>query len=113
MRSNPDLQLRPMHVTREERVRAHVSICMLANFLMNDMEQQLQAAHLTDSPQTVLEGLRSCQVHRLEVQTLKRSILKVQEVSETQQATVKALRCDEIVQEPFKKQILEQCEKSL
>ena len=32
------LQLRPMHVTREHRVKAHVSICMLANFLMNDME---------------------------------------------------------------------------
>lgn len=104
------LQLRPMHVTREQRVRAHVSICMLANFLMNDMEQQLQAAQLTLSPQSVLEGMQTCQVHQLEVKRLNRKMLKVQEVSDQQRQWLQALHADILVQESFKKELLKQCE---
>lgn len=104
------LQLRPMHVTREHRVKAHVSICMLANFLMNDMEQQLQAAQFKDSPQSVLEGMKACQVHQLEVKPLNRKMLKVQEISEQQQKWLQALGTETLMQDPFKKEFLKRLE---
>lgn len=104
------LQLRPMHVTREHRVRAHVSICMLANFLMNDMEQLLQAAGRTLSPQSVLEGMKACQVHRLEVKSINRKMLKVQEESDQQRDWLKALNAEVLVQDHFKKELLKQLE---
>lgn len=104
------LQLRPMHVTREQRVRAHVTICMLANFLTNDMEQQLTATGIQTSPQEVLAGLASCQVHQLEVPTLQRKMLKVQEISQQQQQWLQALHCEEIGKDSFKKQVLKQVE---
>ena len=78
------LQLRPMHVTRTERVKAHVTVCMLANFLMNDMEEQLKVVNHTYSSTDVLNGLQSCQVHRIEITTSKKKMLKVQEASDQQ-----------------------------
>ncbi|BCJ87704.1 IS1634 family transposase [Effusibacillus dendaii] len=104
------LQLRPMHVTRTERVKAHVTVCMLANFLMNDMEVQLKAANHNCSPTDVLDDLQSCQLHRLEITTSKRKMLKVQEVSEQQKQWLQALHCEKVVQEKFKKQVLKNAE---
>lgn len=104
------LQLRPMHVTRTERVKAHVTICMLANFLMNDMEQRLQEAKQKISPNDVLNDLKTCQVHEIQIATSKRKILKVQEVSEQQSLWLQQLKVENVIQEPFKKQILKQAE---
>jgi transposase len=104
------LQLRPMHVTRTERVKAHVTVCMLANFLMNDIEQQLKAAENTSSPQDMLEELRSCQIHRVEITTPKRKMLKIQELSDRQKQFLEALNCTTIMQDKFKKQVLEKAE---
>lgn len=36
------LQLRPIYLTRAQRVRAHVDVCTLAYFLDNDMERRLR-----------------------------------------------------------------------
>lgn len=104
------LQLRPMHVTRTERVKAHVTICMIANFLMNDMEQRLQDANQKISPTEVLNNLQTCQVHQIEIATTKRKVLKVQEVTEQQRQWLQHLKVENIIQEPFKKQILKQAE---
>lgn len=104
------LQLRPMHVTRTERVKAHVTICMLANFLMNDIEEQLKAAHHTCSPTDVLDDFQSCQVHRLEITTSKRKMLKIQEVSDQQKQWLHTLGCERVLQEKFKKQVLKNAE---
>jgi len=104
------LQLRPMHVTRTERVKAHVTICMLANFLMNDMEQRLKEANQNISPNEILDHLQACQVHQIEIATSKRKVLKVQEVTDQQRQWLRHLKVDNIIQEPFKKQILKQAE---
>lgn len=104
------LQLRPMHVTRTERVKAHVTVCMLANFLMNDMEEQLKAAHHTCSPTDVLDDLQSCQVHRMEITTSKRKIIKIQEISDQQKQWLNTLGCEGALQEKFKKQVLKNAE---
>ena len=107
------LQLRPMHVTRTERVKAHVTVCMLANFLMNDMEQRLIAAGQKVSPVDVLQSLEDCEIHRLEITTTKRKMLKIQEATETQLAYLAALQCVKAHDPKFKKQILELAETCL
>lgn len=66
------LELRPMHVTRTERVKAHVTVCMLANFLMNDMEQMLGEANHKVSAREVLKDLESGRVHRIEIAPAER-----------------------------------------
>ena len=104
------LQLRPMHVSRTERVKAHVTVCMLANFLMNDMEQKLKAAHHNCSQIDVLDDLQSCLLHRIEITSAKRKILKIQEVSDQQKQWLQVLDCEEVLQETFKKQVLKKAE---
>ena len=104
------LQLRPMHVTRSERVKAHVAICMLAYFLYNDMEQLLRTAGEECSPSEVLESFRYGQVHRIDISKDRRKMLKVQEASETQRRFLQALDCEAIVEEGFKKRLLKLAE---
>lgn len=104
------LQLRPMHVTRTERVKAHVTVCMLANFLMNDMEQRLREGGSTLSPVDLLTDLESCRIHRMEIATTKRKWLNIQEISEQQQNSLQALQCEELFQEKFQKQVLKTAE---
>ncbi|WP_066190602.1 IS1634 family transposase [Gracilibacillus timonensis] len=103
------LQLRPMHVTRTGRVKAHVTICMLANFLMNDMEQLLRKANHKTSPKDVLEELEACRVHQIEIATTKK-MLKLQKVSDQQMEWLQVLQCDEIIQEKYKKGVIKKVE---
>ena len=104
------VQLRPMHVTRTERVKAHVAICMLAYFLYNDMEQLLRTAGEECSPSEVLENFRDGQVHRIDISAGRRKMLKVQETSDEQQRFLQALDCETIVEDGFKKQLLKLAE---
>ena len=104
------LQLRPMHVTRSERVKAHVAICILAYFLYNDMEQLLRTAGEECSPREVLESFRYGQVHRIDISKDRRKMLKVQEASETQKRFLQALDCEAIVEDGFKKRLLKLAE---
>jgi transposase len=63
------LQLRPIHLTREKRVRAHVTICMLAYFFYNDIELRLKEMGVDLSPLEVLEIMAKCQINKLEFQS--------------------------------------------
>lgn len=58
------LDLRPIFLTREKRVKAHVSICVLAYFLYNDMEQRLRQSDSTISVEMVLNILKACLVNQ-------------------------------------------------
>lgn len=99
-----------MHVTRTERVKAHVTVCMLANFIMNDMEQSLGEQIHKSSPRDVLKGLESCRLHQLEIETTGRKMLKLQKVSDQQDQWIQALHCEEIIQDKFKKQVIKNVE---
>lgn len=99
-------QLRPVHLTRTERVKAHVTVCMLANFIMNDMEQLLQNKADSPSPSDVLNILHTCQLHRLTISSTSRSWVKVHEISEQQRHCLQTLQCEELLQEKFHKQVL-------
>ena len=59
------LALRPLFVSRSERIRAHVSV--LAYGLNNAMEEQLRQHGRAESPATVLQALASVQMNRLRI----------------------------------------------
>jgi transposase len=59
------LALRPIHLTRPERVKAHVIVCILAYLLVNTMEMMLKRAEQSISPMDVLKQMQSCQLNQV------------------------------------------------
>lgn len=104
------LELRPIYLTRTERVRAHVSICILAYFLYNEMERHFREKGLAESPPEVLARLQKCQVNRLEFKTQHRSKLSITEPSEQQKEYLQVLGCENILAPQEVKQVLKKIE---
>jgi transposase len=104
------LELRPIYLTRAERVRAHVSICILAYFLYNEMERRFRGKGLAESPPEVLARLQKCQVNRLEFKTLHRSKLSITEPSEQQKEYLQVLGCENILASQEVKRVLKKIE---
>jgi len=102
------LDIRPVKLSREERVKAHVSICVLAYFLYNDMEQRLKEASL--SPEKALKILAKCQVNRLLFKSINQSKLTITEPSEKQLAILKMLGCETVVDRKKIRNVLEKVE---
>ena len=59
------LKLRPVYHYTDHKVRAHVTICMLALFLERALKRKLQQAGAGISAAAALEELRSCMLNRL------------------------------------------------
>lgn len=54
------LQLRPVHHRTDAKVRAHVSLCVLALLLERTLERELKRAGITLSPRAALDALGTC-----------------------------------------------------
>lgn len=61
------LELRPVHHRNDDKVKAHVTLCMLALLLLRDLEQLLTASPI--SAEQALETLASCHLIRMRVGT--------------------------------------------
>ena len=59
------LQIRPFYLTREERIRAHVSICVLGYLLLNALEEALSQLEQPSSGPDALAILGQCQLNRI------------------------------------------------
>jgi len=105
------LQIRPVKLSREERVKAHVSICVLAYFLYNDLEQRLKESGL--SPEKALKTLAKCQVNWLQFDGTNRSKLKITKPSDKQLAILKTLGCEAVVDQKKIRKVLERAERWL
>jgi len=102
------LQLRPLKLTREERVKAHVSICVLAYFFYNDMEQRLKGSGL--SPEKALNLLAKCQVNRIAFNSINQIKLDITEPSEKQLDILKMLDCEAVVDRKKISKVLKKAE---
>jgi len=71
------IRLRPIHLTRSQRVKAHVTVCILAYFLINDMEVRLKARNVGVSPQSAFKEFKKCQVSRIEIKGSNKSKLQI------------------------------------
>lgn len=104
------LNLRPINLTRSQRVKAHVTVCIMAYLLLNDMEQCLKARGLKLSPANALKELKACQVSRIEVKGSDKAELKVTEPNPTQLELLKALDCEEVIGKKFVKKVLKKAQ---
>ncbi len=100
------LALRPLYVSRPERIRAHVMVCMLAYALYNTMEERLRRHHRAESPATVFHALRSGQINRLQVKTTQQTHVTATTPSPAQVAYVDAVECDTVLTDRTLKPIL-------
>jgi len=104
------LDLRPVHLTRAKRVKAHVTICTLAYFLYNDMERRLKENHVNLSPEEALEVLGRCQLNSVGANGTSQRVLKITELDNEQNQLIKALECEYIGEAKWYKKVLKKAE---
>ena len=105
------LALRPIHLTRPERVKAHVSICILSYLLMNTMEMMLRNASESTSSTTVLRQLQSCQLNEVGLKNSSNRSITMTEMTEQQKQMIKQLKCENYLKPKVLKQITESLQK--
>lgn len=104
------LELRPIHLTRAKRVKAHVTICTLAYFLYNDMERRLKENWSTLSPENALAVLGRCQLNRIEVKGTDQKVLKITEFDNEQKQLMQTLQCEYAGQSKWYKKVIKKAE---
>jgi transposase len=107
------LALRPIHLTRPERVKAHVSLCILAYLLLNTMEMQLRSAGESTSPVDVLRQLQSCQLNQIGLRDSSQTTITMTEMSEKQKHWMEIFACEQYLKPKVLKQITESLKQSL
>ncbi|MFZ3172369.1 MAG: transposase [Carboxydocellales bacterium] len=78
------LALSPIHLTRPERVKAHVTVCILAYLLVNTMEMMFKMAGHSISPIDVLKQVQSCQLNQVGIKGSPGYSLTVTEMTKEQ-----------------------------
>lgn len=104
------LQLRPIYLTREKRVRAHVTICMLAYFLYNNLELRIKEKGLELSPTKLLEIMAECQINKLEFPGNYPAKLTITEPSSQQKELLQAVGYESAIDSKLVKSVLKKIE---
>ena len=99
------LALRPIHLTRPERVKAHVTICILAYLLINTMEMMLRKAGHSIAPIEVLKQVQSCRLNQVSLKGSSRYSLTVTEMAEQQLEWTELFNCGSLLKPKTLKQI--------
>lgn len=107
------LALRPIHLTRPERVKAHVSLCILAYLLLNTMEMKLRSAGDSTSPEEVLKQLKSCQLNQIGIKNSSQTTITMTEMTEQQKHWMEIFACEQYLKPKVMKQITESLKQSL
>lgn len=107
------LALRPIHLTRPERVKAHVSLCIMAYLLRNTMEMMLQNAGESLSAAEALGQLRSCQLNEVGFKHAQERSITMTEMTAQQKQRMKQLGCESYLKSKSLKQLTESLQKRL
>lgn len=107
------IELRPVYLTRDQRVKAHVTICVLAYFLYNDIERRLKESNTPMSPKDVFALLDQCKINHIAFNQAKQKSLSITEVSHKQREILQALECDTVVEAKQVKEVLKKAENRL
>lgn len=78
------LDLRPVYLTRESRVKAHVTACVFACFLYNDIEKRLKDNGMVISNESSLNILGQCKMNKISFKGTNESRLSITEPTEEQ-----------------------------
>jgi len=101
------LRLRPFHLTREERVKAHVTICVLGYLLLNTLEEKLNQADQPHSGPAALEIFRQCQLNRIGPKDSDTYVESITEVTAEQAELLKSLGLEHLVGKGYLRKVLE------
>lgn len=100
------LALRPIHLTRPERVKAHVSVCIIAYLLMNTMEMILRKAGGSTSPEEVLNRSCSCQLNQVGFKGSSHRSITMTELTDQQQKWLKLFQCEKFMKPKALNQVI-------
>ena len=78
-------------LSREKRVKAHVSIYMLAYFIYNDIERLLKESGISKLPENVLKIMAECQINWIEFKGTNQTRISIKEPSTIQKEILKSL----------------------
>jgi len=104
------MELRPIYLSREERVKAHVTVCILAYFLYNDIERRLREIGIPMSSKDALAKLKKCQVNQISFKKMNQTKLSITEPSEDQKKLLCALGCEKTIEQKHVRQVLKKME---
>lgn len=104
-----NLDLRPVFLTRAQRVRAHVTICILAYFFYNHMEIRLKQHLPKLSCEDALRILKECQINRISLGPGKTK-LGITQVSLPQKEILDALDAGGVAEPKLVKRLLKKAE---
>jgi len=91
------LALRPIYLTRPERVKAHVTICVNAYLLINSIEMMLRKAEFALSSEELLRQVSSCQLNQVGLKNSPQRSLTITEMTEQQQQWAKLFHCEKMI----------------
>jgi transposase len=100
------LELRPIFLTRAERVMAHVTVCVLAYFLYNDMQQRLIAGNVNISPEEVFRLFEECKINRILFKQTNQANLSITEPSTRQKEVLGSINCETVIEQKYVNQVL-------
>ncbi len=101
------LQIRPFHLTREERVKAHVSICVLGYLLLNALEENLKLFDQPLSAPAALDILGHCRLNRIGPKNSATYVESITELTAEQIELLQGLSLAHLAGKKFLGQILE------
>ncbi|KLU60572.1 transposase DDE domain protein [Peptococcaceae bacterium CEB3] len=107
------LALRPIHLTRPERVKAHVTVCILAYLLVNTMEMILKKSGHSTSPIDVLKQAQSCQLNQVGLKGSTGSSFTITEMTEQQREWTRIFNCENLLKPKALKQLTKSLENAL
>lgn len=107
------LSLRPVHLTRPERVKAHVSVCVLAYLLRNMIEIILRKANQSITSSEVLQRLKSCQLNEVSLKGHQNKSMTVTEMNQQQRQLIDWLSLESETKQLKVKHIIENLKKSM
>ena len=100
------LRIRPFHLTREKRVKAHVSICVLGYLLLNALEEALGQLEEPLSGPAALKLLKECQFNHIGPKGTDTYFESITEVTAKQTKLLKGLGLGYLVQKRYLDNIL-------
>lgn len=107
------LSLRPVHLTRPERVKAHVSVCVLAYLLRNMIEIILRKVNQSITSSEVIQQLQSCQLNEVSLKGHHDKSMTVTEMTQQQRQIIEWLSLENETKQPKVKNIIEKLKKSM
>ena len=101
------LQVRPFYLTREERVRAHVSICVLGYLLLNALEEELSRLKQPLSGPDALAVFGRCLLNRIGPKGSATYVESITELAPEQAELLSGLGLEHLAGDGFIGQLLE------